>query len=731
MAKYDFQLEEKKWQDFWRENNIFAFDSNSTKPIFSIDTPPPTVSGKLHMGHVFSYVQTEIIARYFRLAGFNVFYPIGMDDNGLPTDKLAEKELEINSKNLPKEEYIKKVQGLVANYHKLYTDLFNSLGFSYDWNLLYSTISPEIQKLTLNNFQEFFDKKIIYKKKSPSLWCSTCHTGVAQAEVEDKQFSSTLYDIQFGDLVISTTRPELLPACVAIFVNPLDKRYKSLIGKVTSTALGDKVPIIADEGALIDKGTGAVMCCTYGDETDLAWKNKHNLDEKIIIDENGKINGLSIKDSRKKIIEELKSKNLILKETVLTHDVGVHERCSTPVEIILRDQYFCKVLDIKKEIIALAEKINWYPKYMKTRFINWVQNLKWDWCISRERYYGIPIPGEDNLVFDTWFTSGNTPEISTLKGGKIPYSLRPQAHDIIRTWAFYTLVMAYYKNQGIPWENAAISGHLLLRQGEKISKKTGGGSMRPEDQIALHSADAIRWSVSGASLGVDGYYEEKEIDMGKKIVNKLFNASNFTISALQDLKICAINQPLDRYMIQKSQDVAKEMAKYFAKFDYSHSRDLIQNFFWNDFCDYYLEIIKKQIYDNGPNKQSILNALNIILKNILVMFSPFIPHITESIYQSFYKDQKSINLESWPDKPSKEFTELKKFDIQNIFNIISLVRGQKTKDGKNLATPIDTLTISSPLNLNDFVENLKDVSRAQNIIFNQSDEISIKIDYSN
>lgn len=229
MAKYDFQLEQKKWQDFWRENNIFAFDSNSTKPIFSIDTPPPTVSGKLHTGHVFSYVQTEIIARYFRLAGFNVFYPIGMDDNGLPTDKLAEKELEINSKNLPKEEYIKKVQGLVANYHKLYTDLFNSLGFSYDWNLLYSTISPEIQKLTLNNFQEFFDKKIIYKKKSPSLWCSTCHTGVAQAEVEDKQFSSTLYDIQFGDLVISTTRPELLPACVAIFVNPLDKRYKSLI----------------------------------------------------------------------------------------------------------------------------------------------------------------------------------------------------------------------------------------------------------------------------------------------------------------------------------------------------------------------------------------------------------------------------------------------------------------------------------------------------------------------
>ncbi len=722
MAKYNFVEEEKKWQDYWRENDIYKFDPNSQKPLFSIDTPPPTVSGKLHMGHVFSYVQTEIIARYFRLAGHNVFYPIGMDDNGLPTDKLAEKELEINSKNLPKDEYIKKVQGLVANYHKLYTDLFNSLGFSYDWNLLYSTISPEVQKLTIKNFQEFLDKQIIYKKKAPSLWCSSCHTGVAQAEVEDKQFSGILYDIQFGDLIIATTRPELLPACVAIFVNPKDTRYKNLIGKETTTPLGDNVKIIADELALIDKGTGAVMCCTYGDETDLFWKNKHNLDEKIIIDENGKINGLSIKDARKKIIEELKNKNLVLKESPLSHEVGIHERCGTPVELILRDQYFVKVLDIKKEIIALADKINWFPKYMKTRFINWVENLKWDWCISRERFYGIPIPGEDNLVFDTWFTSGNTPEISTLKGGKIPYSLRPQAHDIIRTWAFYTLVMAYYKNQGIPWENAAISGHLLLRQGEKISKKTGGGSMRPEDQIALHSADAIRWSVSGASLGVDGYYEEKEIEMGKKIVNKLFNASNFVINAIKDLQPGEITSPLDIYMVEKSKTIADQMSKYFSQFDYSHSRDLIQNFFWNDFCDYYLEIIKKPIYENDQRKQSVQNALKIILKNILIMFTPFIPHITESIYQSFFQDQKSINFESWPKKDSVLENEQ---TITQLFEIISLVRGKKTTSGITLSSPINKLIIKHPIltknELEKFEYDLKAVTRAQEISLEKSD----------
>jgi len=722
MAKYNFVEEEKKWQNYWRENDIYKFDPNSQKPLFSIDTPPPTVSGKLHMGHVFSYVQTEIIARYFRLAGHNIFYPIGMDDNGLPTDKLAEKELEINSKNLPKDEYIKKVQGLVANYHKLYTDLFNSLGFSYDWNLLYSTISPEVQKLTIKNFQEFLDKQIIYKKKAPSLWCSSCHTGVAQAEVEDKQFSGILYDIQFGDLIIATTRPELLPACVAIFVNPKDTRYKNLIGKETTTPLGDKVKIIADELALIDKGTGAVMCCTYGDETDLFWKNKHNLEEKIIIDEDGKINGLSIKEARNKIINELKNRNLILKESNLVHDVGIHERCGTPVELILRDQYFVKVLDIKKEIIALADKINWLPKYMKTRFINWVENLKWDWCISRERYYGIPIPSEDNLVFDTWFTSGNTPEISTLKGGKIPYSLRPQAHDIIRTWAFYTLVMAYYKNQGIPWENAAISGHLLLRQGEKISKKTGGGSMRPEDQIALHSADAIRWSVSGASLGVDGYYEEKEIEMGKKIVNKLFNASNFVINAIKDLQPGEITSPLDIYMVEKSKTIADQMSKYFSQFDYSHSRDLIQNFFWNDFCDYYLEIIKKPIYENDQRKQSVQNALKIILKNILIMFTPFIPHITESIYQSFFQDQKSINFESWPKKDSVLENEQ---TITQLFEIISLVRGKKTTSGFTLSSPINKLIIKHPIltknELEKFEYDLKAVTRAQEISLEKSD----------
>jgi valyl-tRNA synthetase len=738
MAKYNFKEEEKKIQDFWRKNNIFAYDKNSSKPIFSVDTPPLTVSGKLHMGHVFSYTQIEIIARYFRLAGYNIFYPIGMDDNGLPTDKLAEKELKIKSDSLPKEEYIKKVQSLVGNYHQVYTNIFQSLGFSYDWNLLYSTISPQIQKLTINNFNDFLKRGIIYQKKAPCLWCPSCHTGVAQAEIEDKETPSVFYDLKFGDLIISTTRPELLPACVAIFVNPKDKRYKKLIGKVTITPLGNKVKILADEKALMDKGTGAVMCCTYGDETDLEWKNKHNLEEKIIIDEFGKINGLSIKEARNKIVSELKSKKLITKETPIFHDVGVHERCGRPIEIILRDQYFVKILDIKDEILALADKINWYPQYMKLRLVNWVQNLKWDWCISRNRFYGIPIPGEKDLVFDTWFTSGNTPQINTLAGGKIPYSLRPQGHDIIRTWTFYTLVMAYYQEQGIPWENIAISGHLLLRKGQKISKKTGGGNLRPEEQIDLHSADAIRWTTAGSSLGLDSYYTEEEIQMGKKIVNKLFNAGNFVFSSLNnfDPSKYKITESFDKWIVNLSENTAQSMSKYFQKFDYSHSRELIHSFFWNNFCDYYLEIIKKRIYeldDSDPAKISAQSALYKTFLNILKMFAPFIPFITENLYQNYYQQYelpKSIHLTSWPQK-SQKFIDKK--TVNHIIEIISLVRGQKTNDNKPLNQVIKTLTIYHPSltldQLKPYFFDLLAITKSEKIIVESSKNVEIKIYY--
>ncbi len=616
------------------------------------------------------------------------------------------------------------------------------------------------------------------------------------------------YDIPFKDaqnnqLIVATTRPELLPACVGMIVNPQDKRYAHLIGKEVTTPLGHKVKVYADDKAKIDKGTGIVMCCTYGDETDLEWKNKFNLEEKIIIDKHGRfiadcgleaLVGKTITEGRKSCVAWLREKKLISKEVPITHDVGCHERCGTPIEIVNTDQWFVKVLEFKKELLTLGNKIKWHPQSMKQRYNSWVENLKWDWCISRDRFYGIPIPvyycqecGEiilpekqqlpldpltfkidkvcpkcnalglkgENLVLDTWFTSGNSPELNVklnqpLTKGKItiPMSLRPQAHDIIRTWTFYTIVLAYFKYQSIPWQDIAISGHILLRKGEKISKRTGGGQLRPEDQISLHSADAIRYAMCGASLGLDAYYDDNEIENGKKLINKLFNASNFCFMALQDYHNPSLKYeellPIDSWLLAKSFDIANKMSTYLEKYDYSHSKAIFENFFWSIFCDNYLEIIKKRIYNlesNDPKKRSAQTALFYSLLNILKIASPFIPHITEDIYQSYYINTLpsaplSIHLSSWPSEDSKNITmSLEKTDsvVSEIINIINLVRTQKSHDGMSLAKEVSNLQIFHPAlkmaDITPYLFDLQGTTKAENINIAIGKEISVALKY--
>jgi valyl-tRNA synthetase len=801
MPKYNPAESEKKWQQFWLDNHVFKFDPKSDKPIYSIDTPPPTISGKLHIGHVFSYTQTEVLARYFRLAGYNVYYPFGMDDNGLPTERLVETELNIKAPDLSRNDFIQKCLDTVGIYHQKYRDLWQSLGFSVDWDMEYSTISAPVRKLTQANFLELYHQGLIYRKLAPALWCPQCLTSVAQAEVEDKQMDSVFYNLVFKDdtnqeLIVSTTRPELLPAIVAVFVNPKDKRFQKLVGTMVTTPLGDKVKVYTDDKAQIDKGTGIVMCCTYGDETDLFWKNQYSLDEKIILDKQGLFNkqcsytpivGKNITEGRQIIVNYLNSQSLIKSQKSIVHDVGVHERCSTPIEIINTDQWFVKVLDIKDELQKIADNINWFPKTMKHLYLNWVTNLKWDWNISRDRFYGISVPvfycpkcseiilpspdelpidplsqtttntcpkchssdltGE-HLVFDTWFTSGNSPEINlklnqSLTDGKItiPMSLRPQAHDIIRTWTFYTIVLSYYKNKQAPWKDIAISGHILLRRGEKISKRTGGGSLRPEEQIALHSADAIRFAMCAASLGLDAYYDDQEIEMGKKLVNKLYNAANFCFKALEDYRPQTNTpalQAFDRWIIQTSCQTASEMAKYFEKYDYSHARNKFMAFFWQIFCDYYLEIIKKRIYEfpsGSPEKISAQFALFQVLLDILKMASPFVPHITEELYQSYYRQHipsapVSLHQTLWPSKSTGFDQELDKVS-EEIINIITAVRTQKTKSGLNLGQELSTVTLDHPTlttqSLEPFLYDLLGVTRSSDIKLVSSPDFKVSI----
>ena len=379
--KFDFKKSEQKWMSYWEEKNIYEADLKNKK-IYSIDTPPPTVSGEMHIGHAFSYAQQDFIARFNRMFTGSVYYPFGTDDNGLPTERLVEKINKVKSKNMTRAEFIALCQKTLKEITPKFTQDWKNLGISCDYKKTYSTIDKKTQKLSQKYFLNLLKKEIVYKKQFPTIWCPECQTSIAQAELEDKEaktlFSTLKFKVENKNLLIATTRPELLGACVAIFVNPKDKRYKKLVGKYATVPIfGNKVPIIEDNSAEIDKGTGVLMICSYGDKFDVDAINRHKLTPKIILDKDGtlntkKYNKLKIKDARKKILEDLKEKNLIAEQKEIEHILNTHDKCNTPIEFITTEQWFIKLLDKKKKLIAQGNKINWYPRYMKKRYEKWI-----------------------------------------------------------------------------------------------------------------------------------------------------------------------------------------------------------------------------------------------------------------------------------------------------------------------------------------------------------------------
>ena len=560
---YDFRQVEKEMQKFWRDNSVYSFDKNSSREIFSIDTPPPTVSGKLHIGHIFSYTQAEIIARFKRMQGYNVFYPFGFDDNGLPTERLVEKEEGIFAKNLPRAEFIDRCIKTSTKYENEFKDLWQSLGLSVDWSLQYETINPMVQRISQKSFLRLLKAGKAYMKEAPVLWCTECQTSIAQAELEatDKESSFNYIEFKVGNesLPIATTRPELLGACVCLFTNPNDDRYTSFIGKMAKVPLYNyEVPILADEKVDSQKGTGIVMCSTFGDSTDLEWYEKHNLSYRKLILSDGRIDGadlfiggMTVLEARKQIIRLLSDSGLLKETKKITHTVAVHERCGKEIEILPSKQWYIDILSNKELFLKAADDINWYPEHMKSRYINWVENLKWDWCILRQRYFGVPFPiwyckscgsvimaDEEQLpvnpldsrpnkpcscgcedfepetgVFDTWATSSVTPLINSkweedcdFTDKLMPMSLRAQAHEIIRTWAFYTIVKSLYHTNQIPWKDIMISGFVLAKKGEKISKSKSNSELSPQNIIENHSADAIRYWSASSKLGTDTFF---------------------------------------------------------------------------------------------------------------------------------------------------------------------------------------------------------------------------------
>jgi valyl-tRNA synthetase len=590
--RYDARAAETRWQRRWAEQGLYRFDRFPDRPIYSIDTPPPTVSGAIHIGHVFSYMQAEIVARFWRLRGHNVYYPFGFDDNGLPSERLVEKEKGVKATEVGRERFVEMCLELTREYEKEFKAFWQTLGISCDWSEDYSTIDPRSQRISQRSFIDLYRKGRVYRKEAPTLWCPECHTAIAQAEIEDAEHASVFHDVAFGidgrDLVISTTRPELIPACVGMFAHPDDDRYRGIVGRRATVPLfGYDVPIMADERADPEKGTGLVMCCTFGDTTDIAWWQEHGLPTRIVFGADGRMNenapgyeDLSLKEARERIVEDLEDAGLLRGSRPITHTVNVHERCGTEIEFSVAAQWFVRILDIKDEIIRAGSEVEWCPDFMGIRFRNWVENLKWDWCVSRQRYYGVPFPlwtcaecgevvlaSEDQLpvdpattsppvdkcpkcgsvdldperdIMDTWMTSSCTPFINlrwrepddrTARFGKAGgatsflMDLRPQAHDIIRTWAYYTIVKSVLNEGKVPWRTAMISGHVLHPDREKLSKSKGPGAHSPAAVVEERSADVVRYWASSTRLGTDTMLVEEPLDAGHKLVVKLWTTT--------------------------------------------------------------------------------------------------------------------------------------------------------------------------------------------------------------
>ena len=755
--KYNATEKERKWLDYWKENKIYEFNPNQNKEVYSIDTPPPTVNGKIHIGHIFSYTQTEMLARYKRLRGYNIFYPFGFDDNGLPSERLVEKEQGKRAHEIGREEFSKLCYETTDKYEKEFQELFSRMGVSTDWDIHYKTVSPSTIKISQKSFLDLLKKGHCYHKESPALWCNECRTSIAQAELETKTIKTTFNYINFTTVednekfTIATTRPELLPAIVSVFVNPEDEKNKHLIGKTAHIpVINVEVPIMADEKVALDKGTGLVMCCTFGDQTDIEWWKKYNLPLKYIFTSDGKIDekvpnygGLKIKEARKKIIEDLQDGGYIVKIEELEHEVQTHERCGKEVEYTVMKQWFIDIMNHKEDFIKIGNEINWHPAYMHTRYDEWVNNIAWDWCISRQRYFGVPFPvwyckqcgepvfaKEEDLpinplanspkidkcpkcgckefipetdVMDTWATSSVTPLINMRYGEKEnyedilkPMSLRTNASEIIRTWDFYTIVKSFYHFGQRPWNNVMISGFVMAGKGEKISKSKGNSKHEPIDLINQYSADVLRYWAGTGRLGTDITFSEETLLRGKKLINKIWNVSKFIEMHLSDYEDKEFNdfEYIDKWIIGRFQEMEKSFLIYLDDYEVGLALNILEKFFW-EFCDNYIEIVKHRLYrpeEFGEiPRYSGQKTVYILLYKLLQYFSIFFPFITEEIFQELYHNNNSIHTTQI--EPLKYIfnEEIKNGD--KIIDIISQSRGAKTNNNVSLKTPIKNLSI--------------------------------------
>ncbi|MHB0876684.1 MAG: valine--tRNA ligase, partial [Anaerolineae bacterium] len=709
----------------------------------------------------------------------------GFDDNGLPTERLVERTTGITAAAVGREAFIERCLQVSADMERDYEALWRRLGLSMDWRYSYRTIDALARRTSQWSFIDLHRLGLVYRRSAPAIWCPECGTAIAQAELADLERASQFYTLAFrteeGDVVpIATTRPELLSACVAVFVHPDNERTRNLVGRRLIVPLyGQKVPVRTDPRADPSKGTGVVMCCTFGDATDVEWWLTYNLPLVEVLSREGRmttaagdLEGLTVAQARRRVVERLEGAGLLLGQRPTDQSVRVHERCDTPVEHIVLPQWFVRVLDHKQELLEAGERIAWHPEHMRTRYSQWVENLSWDWCISRQRYFGVPFPlwycadcgevlladesqlpvdpmvarplhpcacGSDRVlpetdVMDTWATSSLTPQIvgqslanPALYERVFPMSLRPQAHEIIRTWAFYTIVKSLYHFGRLPWAEVAISGWALAPEGMgKISKSRGGGPMAPQVMVERYSADATRYWAASTGLGRDAVISEEKVQTGAKLVTKLWNVARFCEPFLVGYTPAATTLAVtDRWLLSRLQRLILAVTVQMAGYDYAAAKAEVEAFFWNLLADNYIEMAKQRLYaEEGPARDSARFALYQALLTVLKLFAPFLPHVTEEIHREMFlatSTDASIHCGGWPCANDSLVDEAAEATGEALLAIATAVRRYKSERNLPLRTELARLQVATTdaalaASLRDATADIVSVTRAQSVL---------------
>ncbi len=794
-GNYHPEESEQKWSNRWVQNETYFYDRESDAEVFSIDTPPPTVSGNLHFGHTYGNTLTDFMARFQRMRGKNVYFPFGHDDNGIASERLTERELGIEHQNFTRRKFQEKTRKICEEYEEEFEEVMQTFAFSMDWSNVYKTIEPRVQKISQLSFIDLYENGREYREEAPAIWCPECETAISQVETEDAEKHSSFNDIEFelaageGSVVISTTRPELLPACVAIFVHPDDDANSHLAGEDAVVPIfGHEVPILKDERVEMEKGTGVVMCCTFGDQTDIEWYQAHNLDLRVAIDEAGimtdvagEYEGMTTDEARKAIIKDLQEANNLLEQEDITHTVQVHERCGTGIEFLVTEQWYVKLLDKREEYLEAGKELDWYPEKMFTRYKHWIEGLQWDWCISRQRDSGIPFPvwyckdcGQEIIaekeqlpvdplqdeppvdecpdcssqnfkpeedVFDTWATSSLTPLINAdwdwdseseeymmQRPGLYPMNLRPQGHDIISFWLFHTVVKCLEHTGEVPFEDVMINGMVLDENREKMSKSKGNVVL-PQEVLEEYPVDAARYWSAGSRVGDDLPFNEGDLEAGEKLLRKLWNASKLVDRlAPRDPDVREEElEEIDRWMLAKLDETIEYVTEKMENYEFSKARDRLRHVFWETFCDNYLEISKQRL--EGEDIRSAEHALRRSHRAFLKMFAPFLSHITEEIWHEIY-GEGSIHTSSWPEKEGVR-ADLEKGE--QAMDVISALRKYKSKRQMPLNKTLRKVQIYG--DIEGFQAAIKDVMHVDTLeVLEEEPEteqevIEIKLDY--